>query len=294
MRFLAGVLLIFLCSLGTANTKTKTAEEAPAAITIGLIPGGSPEKLRDQAVALAKEIQGEINVPVNVFLPKDYNGLIDALVEKKVDFAFFSSLTFVAAEQRTPVKVLLKKVWKEPFYFSFIITLNNSSIRKLQDLKGKRVAFVDNKSSSGYLYPMVALKKAGLKQTDFKEVIFSGNHEASIKLLEEKKVDAVAVYSDDITGKTGAWVEFGKKGMKVRSLWKSDPIPNDPFCVREDFYQAFPKTTHDLMFAFIDAAEKSKGKYTEVLGARDLMPATSKQYDPVREMQKAMGPEISL
>jgi phosphonate transport system substrate-binding protein len=45
------------------------------------------------------------------------------------------------------------------------------------------------------------------------------------------------------------------------------------------------------MFALIDLAEggQNKEKYSEILGSRDLMPATSRQYDPVREMVKSLG-----
>ena len=82
--------------------------------------------------------------------------------------------------------------------------------------------------------------------------------------------------------------------MKYRTLWVSAPIPSDPFCVRQDFYDQYPKVTHTLMFALIDILEQAPNKntYSEIFGTHDLMPATSKQYDPVREMVKALGIEL--
>jgi phosphonate transport system substrate-binding protein len=185
-------------------------------------------------------------------------------------------------------------VWQEPYYYSAVIAPTKSSIRKLQDLKGKRIAFVDEKSSSGYLYPQVALQKLGIKDSDFKETFFSGNHQASIQFLEAGKVDAAAVYSDDEKGKHGAWAQFAKDPKKYRIVWISEPIPSDPFCVRQDFYDQYPKVTHTLMFALIDLFQENRSKqtYSEILGSRDLMPATSKQYDPVREMVKALKMEL--
>jgi phosphonate transport system substrate-binding protein len=270
---------------------TTNGETSPAQITIGVIPGGNPENLREQSLELAKSLQATLNVPVNIYISKNYAGLVEAMKAKKIDFAFFSSRTFVEAEEQLKAKVLLKKVWDHPYYYSTIIARPDSKIKKIEDLKGKKIAFVDLNSSSGYIYPEYAIRKKGLTDKDFAEVVFSGNHQASIDYIENKKVDAAAVFSDDEKGTKGAWNKFGKKKIKYRVIWMSEAIPNDPFCVRQDFYDLYPKTTHSLMFALIDLAEggQNKEKYSEILGSRDLMPATSRQYDPVREMVKSLG-----
>ena len=48
------------------------------------------------------------------------------------------------------------------------------------------------------------------------------------------------------------------------------------------------------MFAMIDVLEQTTDKkaYSEILGTHNLMPATSRQYHPVREMVKALGIEL--
>jgi phosphonate transport system substrate-binding protein len=271
-------------------TMVASTENAPPQITIGVIPGGNPENLREQALNLAKSLQEQLNIPINIYVSKNYDGLVDAMKTKKVDYAFFSSSTFVIAEKEANAKVLLKKVWNQPYYYSAFVVLKSSNIKKLADLKGKKIAFVDQKSSSGYLYPEVALRKKNIKDADFKEVIFSGNHQASVELLENKRVDAIAVFSDDDKGTQGAWERFGTKKLKYRVIWISAPIPNDAFCVRQDFYDQYPKITHTLMFSLIDISQSApKNTFSEILGRKDLMPATSKQYDPVREMVKALN-----
>ncbi|QLY27466.1 phosphate/phosphite/phosphonate ABC transporter substrate-binding protein [Bdellovibrio sp. KM01] len=269
------------------------ADKTPSHMTIGMIPGGDPKKESEQGVTLAQALQTRLGIPVNMYISKNYAGLVEAMKNKKVDFAFFSSSTYVFAEKQAQAKVLLKKVWHEPYYYSAIIVPASSKIKKLEDLKGKKIAFVDEQSSSGYLYPKMALRNKKIEDKDIK-VQFTGNHQASIKALESKEVDAAAVFSDDEKGKQGAWIKFGDPKTKVRILWMSSPIPNDPFCVRQDFYDEYPKVTHDMMFALIDILEQSadKNTYSEILGSRDLMPATSKQYDPVREMVKALNIEL--
>lgn len=284
MRLLIGLLVL---------TLNISVWAAPQAITIGVIPGGDPEKLREQGAVFAQKLQEKIQIPITLYISKDYKGLIEAMKSKKVDFAFYSALTFVEAEKEAKAKVLLKKVWNYPYYYSTIIVPKNSKIKKLSDLKSKKIAFVDENSASGYLYPKVALQKSGLTQESFAEVAFSGNHQASIQFLEAGKVDAAAVFMDDEKGKDSAWTKFSTQNKSFRILWKSSPIPNDPFTVRQDFYDKFPKETHSLMFAMIEILEErtDKNTYSEVLGLQSLMPATSKQYDPVREMVKELNPQ---
>jgi phosphonate transport system substrate-binding protein len=173
-------------------------------------------------------------------------------------------------------------------------------IKSLKDLKGKRIGFVDKKSSSGYLYPLLALKKIGLKESDFKSVTFSGSHSKSVDMLNAKEVDAIAVFADDSAAKKNAWIKYSEKTKSdpkaqlvssPKVLWVSEPIPNDPFCVRKDFYEAYPKLTHSLMSAVIDAVENlvAKKELKDFVGAKTLAPATSKQYDPVRDVVKSLG-----
>jgi phosphonate transport system substrate-binding protein len=114
-------------------------------------------------------------------------------------------------------------------------------------------------------------------------------------MLREGKVDAIAVFSNDAKNKDTAWDRFpakdGKNGRKPHTIWISAPIPNDPFCVRQDFYDAHPRVATDLMFALRDLDEdKVNGpKFKKLLNVTGLMLATSQQYDSVRDLVKELN-----
>lgn len=287
------VLFISLFLVGS----TVFAQEKAPTITIGLLPGANPEATQKQSFIFAEKLQAKIKVPIQIFISKNYKGLVDAVKSKKVDFALFSALTYVIAEKQVPVKVLLKKTWSGPFYYSALVVDANSKIKSVKDLKNKKIMFVDENSTSGFLYPQVYLRKNKILDKDFKSVEFSGNHAASVEALEQKKVDAIAVFSDPEKSKTGAWTQFIKdKSKKMKAIWVSEPIPNDPIVVRQEFYDQNPKLTHEIMFSMIDIQNESSPKLllNDVLGHGDLMPATSKQYDPVREMYTLFEANLKL
>ncbi len=295
-KFLAFISTTIFLLITVALAPNADAFQPTRPITVGFIPGENPELLQENGEAIAKMLATKIGAPVNIYVGKSYSELIDAMKNKKVDFAFLSAMSFVFAEKAAGAKVLLKKVWDSPYYYSTILSRGDEKLTKLSQLKGKRFAFVDEKSTSGYLYPQVYFRKNGIDpKSFFKEVIFTGNHTESIKLLREGKVDAVAVFSNDAKGKDTAWERFPAKDDKKKypspyRLWLSEPIANDPFCVRQDFYDANPKLSHDLMFALIELDDDaaSGAKFKKLLGVTSLMLATSQQYEPVREMVKAL------
>jgi phosphonate transport system substrate-binding protein len=268
------------------------AETVPKSITVGLIPGGKPEAIKSESKIIAEQLQKKFSIPVNIYISKDYAGLTTALKSKKVDYAFLSALSLVEAEKEVPLKVLLKKTYNGPYYFSGLVVRADSKIKSVKDLKGRAIAFVDRQSTSGYLYPQVYLRKNNFTDESFKSISFSGSHAASVEKLENREVDVAAVFVDDEKTNDGAWERFKKNPKsKFRLLWVSEPIPNDPIVVRTEFYNQYPKLTHELMYELIEMQNDptSKKLISEVMGKGDLMPATSKQYDPVREVNKVFN-----
>ena len=70
---------------------------------------------------------------------------------------------------------------------------------RVEELRGRTIAFVDPASSSGYIYPMVLLIRRGLvrdrdPKTFFKDALFAGTHEAALRALLQGRVDAAASF----------------------------------------------------------------------------------------------------
>jgi phosphonate transport system substrate-binding protein len=265
----------------------------PKKIRIGFIPAGPAKEFVGKATEFAELVQNELEVPVEIYIPKNYQSLVKAMKEKRVDFAFFTAMTYVFAEKEANAKVLLRKVWEErDYYFSALVVPKDSPIKSLSDLKGKKIAYVDDKSTSGYLYPSVALKNAGLDPLkSFSKVTYSGNHKKAVEDLEAGKADVAAVFAMDAKAKEGAWTHLFDKNKNMRPIWVSKHIPSDPFCVRNDFYEKHPQLTHNMMFFLkrLSTAEKKDHKLKSLLDIDKVDMATSKQYESVREMVQKLN-----
>lgn len=70
-------------------------------------------------------------------------------------------------------------------YYSYTIVHKDSKAKSWADLKGKRYAFNDINSNSGYNMPRYKLVKLGARSWDdwFSKVVVSGSHEESIRMV---------------------------------------------------------------------------------------------------------------
>jgi phosphonate transport system substrate-binding protein len=146
----------------------------------------------------------------------DYAAAVEALVNRKVDLAWFGGFTFVQAQAalgrqgRCP---MVQREEDEKFKLGGH-QRRCQTVKSLADLKGKDFSFGSQSSTSGHLMPRHFLAAAGpgRRTRSFRRVAFSGAHDATIaavasrssvtagalnisvweKFVDEKKVDPTA------------------------------------------------------------------------------------------------------
>src|SRR5438874_5163483 len=87
------------------------------------------------------------------------------LGQGKVDLAWLSASQYVRAAPAVPVAKLLRGGL--PFYRSAVFVRKNG-VKRLTDLKGKRLAFVSEQSGAGYLLALQVLLGAGFTEPDLR------------------------------------------------------------------------------------------------------------------------------
>ena len=252
-------------------------------IYIGLTPNEAGPKVKELEAELSKRLSEKVVLVV----PQDYVALSKAFEKGELSFAILPPLLAVKLETTTPLRYLLKKVYgQSEYYYSAVVVLATSKQKSLKSLKGKRIGFVDKESGSGYLYPRQMLKQAGLAAGSYVES-FWGTHEKALEALVRGDVDAVGVWADDALSKEGAWTKFAEtlpKKVKFNALMTSEPIPNDPLVVREDFHKAYPSKVLRLMEVLLALSEETT-LIKEVTGADRLTTATRTHFESVRQLE---------
>ncbi|WP_431048100.1 putative selenate ABC transporter substrate-binding protein [Roseateles sp. L2-2] len=191
-RALQGIVAASLIASGLSAPAT--AQPLPV-LRVTAIPDESPTELARKFAPLGKYLEKELGVKVEWTPVTDYAAAVEAVVNKKIDLAWFGGFTFVQANVRSGGKIvpLVQREEDEKFR-SVFITDAKSGITKLEDLKGKTLSFGSASSTSGHLMPRSFLLAAKINpDADLKRISFSGAHDATVAAVASGKVDAGAL-----------------------------------------------------------------------------------------------------
>jgi len=255
----------------------------PGVLTVGFIPAEDSRAMVRQSQAILDIVAKHTGMKIDAFVGSDYNATIEALRAGHVDVALLGPFSYVLATTVAPVEAFAVTViarTMQPSYKSIIIAAKDSPINSLADLKGKTFAFVDPGSTSGFMVPSAAFIKAGITpEKDFRQVMYSGGHDATIVSVGSGKVDAGAV-ADRIYERGCA------KGLadcnKLKVVWTSPAIPNDPLLYRKTLPEDMKAKIREAFFSVKNLAFGEMGTVAR------FDPATDKDYDPIRDIASAL------
>ena len=222
---------------------------------MAFVPSGQSDAILASGKQIADLLATATGYKFQSFVATSYAGVIEAMGAGRADLAWLSTFAYVIAHQKYGVEVRLVTVrFGSPFYRAEIIAGSSSGINGLPDLRGKRFAFVDPASTSGYLFPVAGLKKAGFDpQSFFGQTVFAGSHPNVVVAVYQGRADAGAVYED---ARSDMQKQFPDVMQKLKVVWKSDPIPNDTV----SFRKALPQDVKDrITLALLRFSQTSAG-----------------------------------
>ncbi|TNC71323.1 phosphonate ABC transporter substrate-binding protein [Rubellimicrobium roseum] len=256
---------IALLLAGAAAAPMAMAQDA-APITefrIGLLGGENAQDRLASNECLKGYAEEALGVPVSLFAPADYNGVIQGLLGGTLDMAWLGASSYAAVYVDNPdavEPVLVKTNLDGSFtYHSIGIARADSGVASLADMEGKRFGFGDPNSTSGYLIPLVEIPAQGYSMVPgeyFGDVVFTGGHEQTILAVANGDVDAGVTWADGL----GDWAEGYNSGALRKAadaglvdmndlveIWRSEPIPEGPVVLRKDLPAEVKATMTDLV-----------------------------------------------
>jgi phosphonate transport system substrate-binding protein len=276
-----------------ANGGGNGAPAVPKKLILGFVPSTEADKIAEDAKPMAEYLSKALGIPVETYTSTGYTGLIEAMASGKVDIGSLPPLGYVLAKDRHAAEVLLKtKRHGAITYHTMFITRADSGIKSILDAKGKRMAFVDPASTSGFLIPASYLKGKGIDyNTFFSQTVFAGSHDGAVRAIYDGDEDVAAVY-DDARNKLENLPAYKDVKTKVVKIGVSGEIPNDTISVRTGLD---PALVAKIKKALVDYAASPDGKKTleQVYEVDGVVDAQDSDYDPVRVIAKSMDVQFS-
>ena len=290
VRFL---LLVFSLVALAGCEKSSSSSKV---LRVGFVPAENAQQVIQNAQPIVDILQKRLGMEVQPFVATDYTGVIEALRGNKLDIAFLTPASYVLAKNEANVKVVLKSERKgSPFYYAAIITRADSGIKKLEDLRGKIFAFGDPLSTSANVFPRKMLHEHGIDPVrDFKQILNSGGHDATVLAVLNGKVDAGATYANSPDNNDTAWMRYLKNPddvKKIRAIAFSEPIPADNLVINANLDEQTAKKVEEI---FIELSHDAQGKkmLRDLYQIDGFVAATDKDYDSVRQAFAIAGISI--
>jgi phosphonate transport system substrate-binding protein len=258
-------------------------------IHLVLTPSQKPTDLMAAGEEFARVLGKRSGVGVRVTVASDYAAVVEALRNRTADLAFVHPVGYVLAAREAGARIVVKNRWHGKTSFtSRIYVHKESGIARLEDLRGKTIAFVDPSSSSGYTYPMVLFIQRGLvknrdPKTFFREVVFAGSHDAGMRALINRHVDALASFD---MAREQYLKDPAERG---RIVWVAEtpPIPEAGIAARDGLDPAVVTRLRDALLTI--RAPEHAGLLKRLYDIDGFEHAEDREYDSVRAAVELLG-----
>ncbi|MFN9302457.1 MAG: phosphate/phosphite/phosphonate ABC transporter substrate-binding protein [Candidatus Kapaibacterium sp.] len=287
------VLLIKLSLVPYFKSKELGSKDTP--ITFLLTPSVDAEKIATSADELTRFLHNETGLHFQATFPTSYIAVVEAFGNNKADFACMNTFSYVLAHEKYGVKAAMRIIRRngELTYKGQFIARSDSGIDSLSDIIGKRIAYVDAASTSGYILPKSLLAAKKIKPSD---EVFGMRHDNVVTMVYQKQVDVGATYYSPPDPKTGENLDarvrvksqYPDIEKTVKIIGYTQEIPNDPWVFRHDMPQDIQKKICDALIKF-QATPKGKKALFETNSAEGLSPVSDSDYDVLRAMIRRFG-----
>ena len=170
-----------------------------------------------------------------------------------------------------------------------IITFPGSGISKVEDIKGKKMAFTSETSNSGFKAPSALLKDKFKMEAgkDF-EAVFSGKHDNSILGVANQDYPAAAIAN---SVKQRMIARDAVKPEQIEVIYKSETFPTTGYGHVYNLKPELAQKVKDAFFSFDWEGTGLQNEFTKSQPPQEkFMPITYKEHwSVVRDIDRAMG-----
>jgi phosphonate transport system substrate-binding protein len=279
----------------TKNTAELGSEKNP--IKLHFVPSVDSKVIESNSKIFKNFLEKETGYKFEVTIPQSYVAVVEAFGTKRADISAINTFGYLMAHEKYGVEAKMTVIRNGlSTYQAMFVAKTDSKIKTIEDLKGKKIAYVDPASASGYILPMKLLKD---KNIEPKETVFALKHDNVISMVYQGQVDAgAAFYSPAIKNEKGeeeiedarrlVKTQYPDVEKKISIVGLSESIPNDPFVFRKDMPEELKNKVVDAMLKFVQTDE-GKAAFKAIYSVTELKKAVDSDYDVVRAMLKTSG-----
>ena len=278
----------YTVDLSKTQTVSLTREEN--IVTYAFLPQYSHTVSHKRHRLLVDYLHHETGLNVKQIFPNTFDDHVRLVDQGKIDISYSNPFIYVKIAQRFGARAFARVVeayGNKNFRGQIICRVDNQSIQRIADCRGKRWIAVDPGSAGGYLYPLGHFMENGLKKEDFAEIAFAPGPGGK----QENVVLAVYAGRYDIGSIREGTLDVAASKIdvsQIRVLGHTRWYPGWVFAARKGVDEQTVSAIQGALCR-LDARDK---QHAEILDAADIVgfvPAEDKDFDGVRELADTLG-----
>lgn len=284
-------LLLFGCQtdapLGTKDNPVK----------LYFTPSVDSDTIASNSREFINFLEKETGLIFKTGIPTNYVAVVEAFGSLRADIGVMNSFGYLMANDKYGASAKLRVIrYGHDYYQGQILAHADSGIKKVKDLEGKKMAFVDPSSTSGYMFPLKIMKDAGIEPGN---TTFANKHDNVVIMIYQRQVDAGATYysapseSGEIRdARSRVKTQFPDVEEKIKIVTTTDKIPNDPFVFRKDLPKEITDKFITAVKKFISTPE-GKEIFQKIYSVEGVVDTSDTDYDSLRNLVKAINLDTS-
>lgn len=250
-------------------------------LSLGWACGPTTKVAQRKMVELAGSLGRLAGIELVVKAFGTYGELTEGVKLGKCDLAWLPPIPFLALVT-ADVVLPLAAVRAVP-YCACIIVGTDSGLDRPSTLIGRRAAWVDRHSASGYVIPRVKLSRLGIDpRSAFSAERFHGSHDAVVQAVSSGAADFGATWAKAGREVVGPWSRMPGHETSVRALARFGNIPADVIAARADL----PKTARKSVVNALKQIYEEKAQrwlLRDVLGTQAFYRPAIESYQSLQQ-----------
>jgi phosphonate transport system substrate-binding protein len=278
------ITVILFLSLSSA-VALAAGKSDPDLLRVALLPDESSATVIKNNAGLKAYLEKQLGKKVEIVVTTDYSSMIEAMRHGRLDLAYFGPLSYVLAKSKSAIEPFAARLHEGSTTYQAVVVGNAAAgITKIEDIKGKNMAYGDIASTSSHLIPKAMLQKKGLEAKRDYEEHFVGSHDAVALAVQNGHAQAGGL------SKTIFETLLEKKTIdpaKVKVIAVSDRYPEYPWAMRSDLA---PALKEKIRSAFLSLKDK---EVLKPLKADGFATVNDKDYDVIRDLAKILNLDLA-
>jgi phosphonate transport system substrate-binding protein len=274
-------------------------------IIVAFEPSATSQEITAGGQELLDLLSQETGLTFKGVIPTSYAALTEAMGSGNAQIGWMATFAYILAHQQgyADVALITNRFGSDHYGAQFIARADagftpaantpatDADISTLAQFKGKRPCFADPQSTSGYVIPLIFLKKAGLTDADIPTPVFTQGHTQTVRAVYAGGIcDYGATFVD---ARTSVSKDLPDVMDKVVVVYQTPAlIPNDNMSYAPDMPQDLRDKITTAMMK-IAGTEEGKKALNDLYQIGGLVQADDTVYDQFRSYLQASGIDLS-